>query len=282
MNPPRPVPRLGPRGDAAVTPEHAELPLGVADQDPGVLSHHAEQLARGRPGAADEGVDANAVRGALQLTHEPPHPRGRPTLPGRVDLGGHGDPVGPEISADLERRGGGGDAKHSAQDAGGHQRPGLGGSAQRRVGRLLAGEGHLHLGTQLTTEAEGGEAQQLLPARHHLGDALVVGPQRAGGDRLPDRHPRRPHVREVERSRLGMLEIADQLAQHPRLIRVRHPPVDALLHGDGEHLRPRQMVERHPAQLATVHLHRMHAGGGAELVRHRHHGVEAVVPAMSR
>ena len=79
-----------------------------------------------------------------------------------------------------------------------------------------------------------------------------------------------------------MLEIPDQLAQDPRLIRISDTAVGLFHDRVGENLRPRQVVQRDLAKLALVDARRVLPSGSEDLVGDRDDGVEASAFAMSR
>ncbi len=56
-------------------------------------------------------------------------------------------------------------------------------------------------------------------------DSLVGCPEGSGVDRLPNGDPGRAHVFEFQRTGPGVLEVANQLAKDPRLVRVSDTPV---------------------------------------------------------
>lgn len=76
---------------------------------------------------------------------------------------------------------------------------------------------------------------------------------------------------------LGCSKVPDEFAENPRLVWVRHAAMDTLLHSDGEHLCPRQVVERDLAEFALVDVDGVYAGRRGHLIRDRQHAVEAVL-----
>lgn len=75
-----------------------------------------------------------------------------------------------------------------------------------------------------------------------------------------------------------MLEVADQFAEYPGLIGVRDAAVLLLHHGLGQHLRPGQVMQRNLPQLAFVDLGGVLSSDRRDLIRHRDHRIEALLP----
>ena len=182
-----------------------------------------------------------------------------------------------QVGGDDEVPDGVGDADGAGELAGAGELLGQGRGAQRGVGQLLAGQDGHDLGAQPSSQAEAGEPQQGVEAGDDSGDALVGGAQGAGGDGVADSRPGLAHVVELEGAAAGVLEVADELAEDPRLVGVGDA-AELLLHdGFGQDLGPGQVVQRDLAQLALVDLGGVLAGDGRDLVADRQHGVEALL-----
>ena len=86
------------------------------------------------------------------------------------------------------------------------------------------------------------------------------------------------HVVELQGAGRAVLEVADQLAQDPRLVGVGDA-AELLLHDRlGQHLGPGQVVQCDLLELALVDLGRVLAGHGGDLVGDGQHRVEALLP----
>ena len=94
---------------------------------------------------------------------------------------------------------------------------------------------------------------------------------------MRDRDPGRAHVLEVERSRFGLFDVADELGEQPRLVRVAHRVVGLLDQGLRVDTAPREVVQRNSACLSLVDGHGVHARSRRHLVANGDDGVVAAV-----
>jgi hypothetical protein len=74
-----------------------------------------------------------------------------------------------------------------------------------------------------------------------------------------------------------VFEVADQLGEDPRLVRVGHRAVNPLDDRFGVDLAPRHVQQRHLAELLLVHGGWVFTGRGDEFVGNREHDVELVL-----
>ncbi|MGH9281078.1 MAG: hypothetical protein ACRD12_23695 [Acidimicrobiales bacterium] len=75
-----------------------------------------------------------------------------------------------------------------------------------------------------------------------------------------------------------MLEVADQLIEDPRLIRIGHTAMHLLHNRVGQHLGPGEVVESNFLELPLVDGGGMCPGHGRDLVRDGQDDVEALLP----
>lgn len=79
---------------------------------------------------------------------------------------------------------------------------------------------------EFPTKAQRGESEELIPSRRDLRDTRIAPSQRASCHGFADGNPRPTHVGKVERARLRVFQVPNQLAENPRLIRVGDSPVN--------------------------------------------------------
>lgn len=104
-----------------------------------------------------------------------------------------------------------------------------------------------------------------------------AGLERASLDGLADGHPGSAHVLEFDRARSGMLQVANELGEDPRLVRVTDCLVPLLDRGLGADLAPRQVMQAYLFQLPLVHGQRMLARRSGQLIGDRQDRVKTLL-----
>ena len=120
--------------------------------------------------------------------------------------------------------------------------------------------------------AENAEVSHTLTEKYYEDLPAVMG----ADIRLADGHPRSAHVLKFGRTRSGMLQVANELGEDPRLVRITDCLVPLLDQRLGADLAPRQMMQAHLPQLALVHGQRMLARRPGQLIGDRQDRVKTL------